>query len=392
MAVLGRKSGVVRRGLRVLTASARKLNLEDKTEARQLRALRQGWQADAWNYRDSITELRYAIQFKANALSRMRLFVGVEPEAGESEKPIPLEDASDIPEQFATIAQQALHDLAVDEGQRRTLLKTLSTNIDVAGECFTLGRQNPQSGEEDWSIRSLDEVVMKDEGYELREIPDGPQGIIPWVKLDPELTTISRIWIPHPRFSLIADSPLRSMLQECESLLLLRRMIRAEARSRLNRGILAVPDELSIKVPTDDNEDPEADPFMEGLVKGITEPIGDEGVASAYAPIIAKGPGDLIEKLKRISLTEPFEEQAAKCREETGRQHRHWLRPPQGGHHGPDRPEPLVCVAGRRQHLPPSPRAPHDHLLRRPDRWLLPRATPRPERPDPVRPPAGHLV
>jgi hypothetical protein len=304
------------RPARVLTASAVQLDLKNKTEARQLRALMQGWQADAWNFRDSIPELRYAVQFKANAMSRMRLFVGVEPEVGESDKPVPLNDASGIPEQYASIARQALSDLAVDEGQRRDLLKDLSTSVDVPGEARILGRTDPETGEETWSVRSTDEIEIRDDGYYMKEIPDGPQGIIPWVELDPELTAISRVWVPHPRFALLADSPLKAMLQACETLLLLRRMIRAEARSRLNRGLLALPDEMDIKVPNDDNEDPEADPFFANLVKALVEPIGDEGSASAYAPIAVRGPAEVLKAISRISLTEPFEEQAAKCREE----------------------------------------------------------------------------
>jgi hypothetical protein len=312
--ILGRKPQP--RPLRVLTASAVKLDLKNKTEARQLRALSQGWQADAWNFRDSIPELRYAVQFKANAMARMRLFVGVEPEVGESEKPVPLDESTGIPDQFAEIARKALADLAVDEGQRRDLLKKLSTSVDVPGEARILGQTNPETGEESWSVRSTDEIEIRDDGYWMREIPDGPQGIIPWTQLDPELTALSRVWVPHPRFELMADSPMKAILQNCETLLLLRRMIRAEARSRLNRGLLTVPDELSIKVPEDDNEDPQADPFMASLTQALIEPIGDEGVASAYAPIAVRGPAEILKALSRISLTEPFEEQAAKCREE----------------------------------------------------------------------------
>ena len=108
----------------------------------------QGWQADAWNFRDSIPELRYAVQFKANAMSRMRLFVGVEPEVGESDTPVPLDEATTIPEQFKAVASQALTDLARSEGERRELLRKLSTSVDVPGECRLLGRVDAETGEE----------------------------------------------------------------------------------------------------------------------------------------------------------------------------------------------------------------------------------------------------
>jgi hypothetical protein len=312
----GKKGTSGQRPLRVLTASSRRLDLNSKTEAKQLRALRQGWQSDAWNYRDSIGELRYALQFLANSASRMRLFVAAEPIDGESDNPIPLDKVADIPEDVLSIATQAMLDLGRGRMALKGLLKALSTNISVAGECFLLGQQNPETGEETWSIRSVDEIVVKDEGYEMREIPDGPQGIIPWVKLDPELTVVSRIWIPHPRFDLIADSPMRAMLDDLESLSILRRMIRSDGRSRLGRGVLFVPDELSIKVAVDDDEDPQADPFMASFTQALMEPISDEGVASAVVPIVIRGPGEAGEQIKHIPLAQPFEEQAAKAREE----------------------------------------------------------------------------
>lgn len=314
MAPFGRKPQP--RPLRVLTASAVKLDLANKSEARRLRAIAQGWQADAWNFRDAIGEISYAVRFKANAMARMRLFVGVEPEVGESDKPIPLEDSEDIPTQFSSVASKALMDLAGGEGQRRELLKKLSISVDIPGEARILGQTSKETGEETWTIRSTDEIEPRDDGWYMREIPDGPQGIIPWEKLEPELNVISRVWVPHPRFYLMADSPMKPLCSPCETLLILRRLVRAEGRSRLNRGILTVPDELSIKVPDDDNEDPEADPFFSGLVKALMEPIGDEGVASAYAPIAVRGPAEALKALQHIDLTKPFEEQEAKARQE----------------------------------------------------------------------------
>lgn len=315
MAFTFRKQGQPR-GLRVLAASSRRLDLSSKTEAKQLRALRQGWQADAWNYRDSIGELRYAIQFLANAAARMKLFVACEAQGGEDDEPKPLAEMVGIPEQAVSVAAQAMIDFSHGRMDLMGIMETLSTNISVAGECFVLGRQDPESGEETWSIRSLDEVSLKDDKYELREIPDGPQGIIPWVTLDPETTVISRVWTPHPRFGLLADGPMRAMLSDNESLTIMRRMIRSDSRSRTGRGLLLVPDEVSIKVPEDDNEDPQADPFFGALTQALMEPIGDEGVASSVTPIVIRGPAEALKEMRHLTLAQPYEEAAAKVREE----------------------------------------------------------------------------
>lgn len=304
------------RPLRVLTASSRRLDLGNKTETRQLRALRQGWQSDAWNYRDTIGELRYAIQFLANSAGRMRIYVAGEPDEGESDNPVALHELPGIPEETVSLATQALLDLGRGKLALKNILKTLSTNVSVAGECFLLGQQSPETGEESWSVRSISEIEPRDDGYYMREIPDGPQGIIPWVKLDPDLSVVSRIWTPHPRFKLLADSPLKAMLDDCESLMILRRMIRADGRSRLGRGILFVPDELSIKVPTDDDEDPQSDPFLSALTQALMEPISDEGVASAVVPTVIRGPKDAGEQIKHIALAQPFAKEIAEARDE----------------------------------------------------------------------------
>jgi hypothetical protein len=303
-------------GLRVLTASSRRLDLKNKTEARQFRALRQGWQADAWNARDSIGELRYAVQFLANSASRMRLFVAAEPSEGESDDPISLDKVEGVPPEVAEVATQAMRDLGRGKLALKNLLKAQSTNVSVAGECFLLGQTDPETGEEHWSIRSTDEIVAKDEAWWMREIPDGPQGIIPWVKLDPELTVVSRIWVPHPRFGLLADSAVKAILDDLDSLGILRRGIRADAKSRLGRGVLLVPEEAILKTPTDDNEDPQADPVFDAITRALMEPISDEGVASAVAPIAIRAPAEALKEFRHLTFAQPFEEQAAKAREE----------------------------------------------------------------------------
>jgi hypothetical protein len=93
-------------------------------------------------------------------------------------------------------------------------------------------------------------------------------------------------------------------------------MIRSDSRSRLGRGLLLVPDEISIKVPTDDNEDPQADPFLAALTQSMMEPISDEGVASAVVPIVIRGPAEALKELRRIDLAQPYEKEAKETREE----------------------------------------------------------------------------
>ncbi len=301
--------------LRVLTAAATRLNLEDKKEARRMRQLRQGWQSDAWAYRDAIPELRYGTQFLANCAARMRLYPAAYPLDGESDNPVRLAEIANVPPEVSAAASQALADLGTGRLAIGGLLKTLSTNTSVPGECFLIGDQDPQTGADRWAIRSIGEIVVYDDRYKLVELPGDSRG--EQIELDPATTVISRIWTPHPQFRLLADSPMRALLDDCESLMILRRMIRAAGRSRLaGAGLLLIPDQLSIKGPDDDNADSEADPFMAALTQAMMAPIADEGVASAVVPIVARGPGEFLDKVKHVDFGAQFGERDAQTREE----------------------------------------------------------------------------
>jgi hypothetical protein len=307
-----------RQGPWAITSSAARLDVSDRQEAKVQRMLRQGWQADAWNYRDAIGELRYAVNFLANITARMRLYPACYPIGGESDNPVALDKAAGIPEGLVSVAAQAMQDLGNGRMAISGMLHGVSTNKTVAGESYLLGRTDEQTREQAWSVRSVDELVVQDDRWHLREIPGERQnGAIPWIELDPEQTVISRMWTPHPRFQLLADSPLRAMLDDCESLMILRRMIRATGRSRLaTRGFLLMPDELALKVPVNDDEDPDADPFMAALGQAMMAPIVSEGTADGVVPIVIRGAAELLKEVRLLDPASQFDAQASKTREE----------------------------------------------------------------------------
>jgi hypothetical protein len=306
-----------RRPIRALTAAATRMNLTDEQAGERSQALRQGWQSQAWDYRDQVGELRYAIEFLANGTSRMRLFPAAYPTTGETDNPVPLGDVDGAPQELIDLANEAVANLGHGRLALSRMLAALSTNQSVAGECWLLGMED-QQGEEHWSIRSVDEILVEDDQWMLRELPTGPQGVIPWVPIDPDTSYLARIWRPHPRFSLIADSPLRAMLDDCESLMILRRMIRATGRSRLaGRGLLLMPEELTIKSALGQNfDEDEADPFLDDLTTAMVTPISDEGVASAVVPIVIRGPADQLDKVRHIDFASQFDDAASKTRME----------------------------------------------------------------------------
>jgi hypothetical protein len=111
------------------------------------------------------------------------------------------------------------------------------------------------------------------------------------------------------------------VLDICDQLLLVDRTASATAKSRLNGGLLFVPDGLSNITQNDgDMEEPgemggvsadEADSFEEELIAAMVTPIEDVGSASAVVPLVVRGPEDLGEKIVHIKFERSFDPQLA---------------------------------------------------------------------------------
>jgi hypothetical protein len=284
-------------------ASAQVINQGNRTEASRIRKLKQGWQEEAWEYRDAIGELRYATTYLGNAARRMVLV----PSAyvpGEI-NPIPLDEIDECPKQVVIAAQDALDRLAVG-GQIAVggMLRDITENFEVAGECYLIGTTDKETKTEQWDIRSISEVSIDNEGNVTIKDAGDTQG----VPL-PADAFISRLWWPHPRRKALADSPFKAILDICEELLILSRDIRASGRSRLaNSGLLLLPDTLTVvRANTEDdaNAQESGDEFFEELMATAMAAIQDEGSASAILPIVVRGPTDALAAVKQITISRP---------------------------------------------------------------------------------------
>lgn len=261
------------------------------------------WQTAAWDYRDSVPELRFAGEFIANSLGRLRMFVAEDRPRGE--EPIPLADPATVPAQVAATQR-------VDDGTRaaaiaafdrlnlgsrgNSLLGRLGENLEFAAECYLLGEID-EDGDEEWTIRSVSEIQVTQGGARLIE----PQSGSASRDLNPDATDLLRLWTAHPRYMEWPDSPIAALLGTLEAMTLLEKRGRAHDRSRISSGKgLYVPDELSLARPGQApvsaeidgaaGDDDESDPFMEALTTLMTAPIGDESDPSAVVPLIIRGP------------------------------------------------------------------------------------------------------
>ena len=319
---------------RPLTAAAAQVNLNDKSEADLFKARRQSastsWQSEAWEYYDSIGEVKYAFNLVASVVSRIRLYAAAI--GNPSEAPAPINEVEKVDGRLAAAAQRALDRLSSAYGGQPGLLKDAALNLQVTGECYLV--QVPErvgSGlPESWDVRSVDELQIDQKGNYIinprRDVGSGGVGSMMSqgnkdIILLPKAAFVGRIWRAHPRYTQEADSSLRGLLDLCAELLLLNRTFRATARSRLNAGALYLPDGLSVAAgpdpdyPYDEdgnyNEsytaEEAADEFEDQLIDAMTTPIKDEDSASAVVPLIIRGPAELGDKIKQFKFERSFD-------------------------------------------------------------------------------------
>lgn len=306
---------------------------EGRTNFSKRRASAQGWQEEAWLYSDAIGEMGYAFSVVANALSRVRLFSAevIDP----SSPPI----SADPDSQVGQAAIEVLTRLNSAFGGIPGLMRDAAMNLQISGECLLVQQPaNPFTSPptpESWDIRSVDELQMGADGrFVIIPREDGDRSSA--VSL-PKNAFVARIWRPHPRFSDSATSSVRPVLDLCAELMLLNKTFRSTERSRLNAGLLYLPDGLSvagspdvdpfanaeealdgeegeettptIPIPTsfDIEDQSDTDEFEEALLDAMTTPIADEESASAVVPLIVRGPAELGEKIRLIQFERPFD-------------------------------------------------------------------------------------
>lgn len=273
-----------------LTASGERIDLSDRQLAQKINRQRSPWQSMAWNYRELIGELGTGIEYMANIQSKVNFVVGVVTDADEPAMP-GSETYQAAPQHVVQAAEEALNALPFRNGYAFT--GVLSTCLRVTGEAWLHGQT--VKGRERWSVRSSDEVIAVSNGLGIVDMP----GVPPRPVKSDGSEVLLRVWKPHPRYSKLADSPLRRMLDTCEDIVLIGRELRAAARSRVAaNGILLVPDGMEIVRKPDGSRND----FQTELEFTMLAPISNEGDAGAVVPVVMKGPAEQLEKVRHIVL------------------------------------------------------------------------------------------
>lgn len=283
--------------LNALTAAATRLQIDSgQLEVQRIAKRREAWQDQAWLYFDAVGEVKYACDFLANSMSKCRLYVAEQPDA--EQEPVPTDDDKVI---------EVLSRLRSPVAGYSQLLRALTLNLTIPGECYLVGLSATDDREETWDIYSLDELKHKDQKFFIVD-DEGKE-----TQLDADNDFVLRIWLRHPRHRNKADSSLHGVLEPCEDLLIFGRADRAVAKSRIaGAGIMKVPNELSFggkDATRDEAQNQDEDPFLEELIEAMITPIKDEGSASSVVPMVVRGAAEHLKGLEHMTVERPFDKE-----------------------------------------------------------------------------------
>ena len=277
-----------------------------------------GWQNDAWDYYDTIGELRFGVSWISNAMSRVNLIAARPPmAAGDEPMPIDLSDEDITPAERR--AAEIVSMIAGGASGQGLMLGAFGIHLSVVGICYLVVEPPLDDMMSDvfehWEVFSSEQIREMHERIEIRV------GEREWRLVHPNAVVV-KVWRRHPRKSWEADAPTHGVLSVLNEIDLLSKHIQASAQSRLaGAGLLAIPAEAvfpegqgpqTSQNPDPDNDDitPPEDNFVDSLIDAMTVPLTDRGSAAAVVPLVIKVPGELVDKIKHISFSTPFDANA----------------------------------------------------------------------------------
>jgi hypothetical protein len=246
------------------------------------------WQEEAWQFYADLGEFRYAADWEANMLSRIRFYAAkLEPGADE---PVRAE---------AGTAVELMTTFAGGVAGQAQIMNGLGTQLAVPGEGYVIVEN--VDGIEKWAVRSIDEVRAARGHYEVID-ENNPRDGNQWRPLAPDSMAPIRVWRPNKRFHHVADSPARAARTTMRELELVNRHIQAQYLSRLaSAGVIVFPDEVTFPVREEFADAP--DPFVEEWIENARTAISTPGTAAAVVPMPIKVPAEYVDKITHIDFT-----------------------------------------------------------------------------------------
>lgn len=279
-----------------LVAAAANLSVDDVTRMRIKPAT---WQEQAWQFYETVPEVKYGTTWIANALSRAKLYAGKPDDDGQGE-PVRLDSGP---------AVDALTRLHGGFSGQSEMLRRFGVHLTIAGETYLVGAES--DGEEHWAVAAGSQLT-KNAGHGLSiKFKDDTQP----VPLGSD-AFITRIWRPEGQDFLRPDSPIRSMMGVLAQLIELDAYVTAIAQSRLARGLLLLPKSVDNPRPGDSpGQSLDGDSFATSLQKIMATAVRDPASPARLVPNMATMDRDDITATKFLEMDTPFDEQVQVLRE-----------------------------------------------------------------------------
>jgi hypothetical protein len=246
------------------------------------------WQEEAWQFYSDLGEFRYAADWEANVLSRIRFHAAkLEPGADEPVR------------QDAGTAVDLMTAFAGGVAGQAQIIAGLATQLTVPGEGYLIVEN--VDGVEKWAVRSIDEVRVARGRFEVIDETSYRSGI-DWRPLAEDSMAPIRVWRPNKRHHHVADSPARAARATMRELELVNRHIQAQYLSRLaSAGVVIFPDEITFPVREEFAD--ANDPFMAEWIENAKTAISTPGTAAAVVPMPIRVPGEYVDKIAHIDFT-----------------------------------------------------------------------------------------
>lgn len=289
-------------GHKAITAAA---TIVTDDPGRQITPVKSGWQAELWEYYDTLGEFAFVVDWKAAMLSRVRLRAGKKNPNSDEPTIVTTGYAADI-----------VQALGGGTGGQADIMTDMEVQLSIPGEGWLIGQEI--DGEEKWRVVSSDEIrVARGRGratvYEVID-EQSPPNTPEWVEL-PANSMVVRVWRPHRRMHYAATSPARAARTTMRELELVNRKIQAQYISRLaSAGMLIMPDEVEFPVREEFLE--AANPFMSELIAIASEAIATPGSAAAAVPIPILVPAEYTDNIRHIDFTLRMDEREAEKRDQ----------------------------------------------------------------------------
>lgn len=294
-----------------LVAAATRIRLDDKKAAQAQAAKRQKWQDEAWAVVGECPEVKQAMLYTGNALSKLGLYAATRPpDAAQDSEPIPVEhESAGLPAEFVASCRAEVDRLGTGQGGLPGLLRAVNVNFEAVGEAYLVGRGEVPPGEdgkggsaEEWFIRSISEVEARGGVYRLKKSPNDRGEA-----LDAERDACIRLWMPDAQWHDQADCAMNGVLGEARILQVLSQQVMAQAMRSASAGFLTLANELSFAVQINTAGGNGEGDLMDLMADILVAPIEDPSDPHSVQPGLIRGPAEYLKPdvLRHIKLWDP---------------------------------------------------------------------------------------